>query len=97
MDLNPNRELQDIISNGDLEKLKRLLENGLDPDTKIGADTLLTKAVRYDNIIMVKLLVENGASLTKNDYFGRNPRIIAKLLKMHDIEKYLRRKQSSNY
>ena len=96
MDLSIERELQDIISNGDLQKLIHLLKNGLNPDTRIDTDTLLIKAIKYRNITLVKLLVENGANIIKKDLFGRTPRVLAKELKVRDIEKYLLKMQFLN-
>ncbi|XP_065850069.1 potassium channel SKOR-like [Euphorbia lathyris] len=63
-----------IILKGDSDLLKRILSNGIDPNSKdYDHRTPLHVAASEGLYLMAKLLIENGASVLSKDRWGRTP------------------------
>jgi len=54
-------ELYTAILNGDTEKIKKLVESGVDVNTKIKGVMPMVLAVRYKQVEVIKLLESHGA------------------------------------
>lgn len=80
-------EIDDIIADNHIEKLKKLLDAGLDVNCRIdiidGA-TLLHMAVHRSSISIVKLLIEYGAEINSLDNYKETP--ISKVLTTLNID-----------
>ena len=76
---NNNREfyVNNNNINKSLEKLKILVENGLDPDIKVNGETLLHFCLKSRYGTIVEYLVDNGANL--NDIDNNNNNIVLNL------------------
>jgi ankyrin repeat protein len=62
-------ELFDAIKSNDLEKVKKLIENGVDVNTKNDKEEIpLTYAFEYENFDIMKYLIENGADVNVKMY-----------------------------
>ncbi|WCJ25172.1 Potassium channel SKOR [Euphorbia peplus] len=69
-----------IILKGDSDLLKRILSNGIDPNTKdYDHRTPLHIAASEGLHLMAKLLIKNGASVLSKDRWGRTPLDEAKM------------------
>ncbi|MBF01234.1 MAG: hypothetical protein CMP77_14845 [Flavobacterium sp.] len=58
------------ICKGDLETVKKFIEYGADVNEKSNGATPLMLAARYNQVEMIKLLLENGANLRLEDQKG---------------------------
>ncbi|KAL8200265.1 hypothetical protein R6Q57_011604 [Mikania cordata] len=62
------------VARGDIDYLKRILSNGIDPNSKdFDFRTPLHVAASQGSYIIVKLLVEAGASVLSKDRWGNTP------------------------
>ena len=80
-----DKQLIDASKNGDYEKVKKLLENGADANTKNDdGDTPLHESARNSYTDIVRLLLENGAK--QSDLFEKwnNNRIAKEFLEFPD-------------
>jgi ankyrin repeat protein len=69
------REAQD---QGSIENMKLCLEQGADPNTRDkNGNTMLINAIRLGNMLMINLLLENGAGLEHNGAFSKTPIMVA--------------------
>jgi hypothetical protein len=80
------------ISEADMKALELLIRFGLDVNYEWGIQggNLLTNAVQSGHLDQVRLLVEAGASVTRDSQYGRTPLYSAIIYGQKDIEDYLR-------
>lgn len=73
-----NQELLHASRNGDIKKVKFLLNSGANVNVH-GKDfeTPIMKAIEYYNNKIVMLLIEEGAKIKTQDILGRTPYLIA--------------------
>lgn len=62
--------LSSFAETDDLDAVKWLLENGADPNNTSTGETAIFKAIRNDNLDMVKLFVQKGAKVDVEDVDG---------------------------
>jgi ankyrin repeat protein len=86
-------DASDALYNSSVEQIKRLIERGLDVNSRLGDETLLMKAIKYNQYEIARLLIDNGADILLCDMFGRNALAIAKMTKSNDIFALLKKKQ----
>ena len=74
-----DESLIEAAKRGDLDEVKRLIENGADVNIKDNdGDTPLHYAASGGHLDVVKFLVENGADVNAKDKYGRTPLDVAK-------------------
>jgi len=80
------------IATNNKQALETLIEYGLDLDFDWGAGrgNLLTNAVQFGEIRIVRVLVESGASVNQESRTGRSPLYSSIIYGHKDIEDYLR-------
>lgn len=84
-----NKELKQILQDGEVEKLKELIGAGADLNQKVDGESLLIKAIKYNNLEIATLLIEGGASMNTMDMSHRRPVVLAKFYKHKAIQDYL--------
>ena len=85
-----NTPLMSAASNGDINAVKRLLNEGADVNAKNSDNwTALTKAARDGNTEIVKLLIEKGADVHAKAYKGYSALMVAALGGNTEIVKLL--------
>ena len=73
-----NIDLIEATSNGDLEMVQLLLENGANIEARDQrGETALMMAIRKDDLEMVQLLLEHGANIEARDQRGETALMIA--------------------
>lgn len=77
------------ISKGDVLAVKKFIEYGADVNEKSNDMTPLMIAARYNNIEIVKLLLDNGADSSIKNKNGFTALTFAKMSKAIDTENYL--------
>ncbi|KAL0284331.1 UNVERIFIED_CONTAM: Potassium channel SKOR [Sesamum angustifolium] len=71
---NPGAYLCTVVSKGDTDLLRRVLANGIDPNSKdYDHRTPLHLAASQGLYLMAKLLLESGASVFSKDRWGNTP------------------------
>ena len=72
-------ELSAAARRGDAETVKKLLDEGVDPNTKFRYDaTALTYACDHGHLEVVKVLLEHGANVNvKDTFYGSTPLLLA--------------------
>jgi ankyrin repeat protein len=82
------------IFGGDEDGLKLLIDHGLDVGYDWGerGGNLLTNAVQFGQMNVVRILIEAGASVTRDPEMGRSPLYSSIIYGHEDIEDYLRSK-----
>ena len=66
-------QLVNAAKDGDLDKVKDLIAEGVDVDSKNkGGTTALMMAARFDNLDIVEYLVEKGADVNAKNELGRS-------------------------
>ena len=77
--LTPAEQFQDAARKGDAASVKRLLDAGVDVNTKFRYDaTALFYACDAGNVDVVKVLLDHGADLTlKDTFYGFTPLMLA--------------------
>jgi ankyrin repeat protein len=67
-------DLHDAVLNGDVKRVKEMLEKGADPNARDEYDnTLLHLAASWGHVGIVKLLLGHGANLNAQNKYGRTP------------------------
>ncbi len=89
-----NKALIDFVGLGTFEAVQRALQNGADinchDDNGNVGDTPLMIAIRCQDVQMVSLLLNNGASLTTKNHSGQSAVAVALSVKNQDIINILR-------
>ncbi len=86
----PNQNLIDAIVRDDFEKIRNILDRGLDIDVDLGSRiTPLVLAIEYSGLNIISYLVERGADVNTVGPYGFNPMRTALQRGRHDIIKYL--------
>ncbi|RYJ44857.1 ankyrin repeat domain-containing protein [Flavobacterium beibuense] len=65
-----NTPLCNAICKGDVETVKKFIEYGVDVNETSNGKTPLMLAARYNNVEIIKLLVDNGAYVNAKDDKG---------------------------
>lgn len=77
--------LMELVVAGDLEKIKRVFENKVDPNMKDWhGNTALMHAIHRDNISMMQLILQFNPDLNIQDFFGRTALMI--IVQRRDVE-----------
>ena len=82
-------ELMEACEKGELEKVKSIIEKGLDIDLEYNNWTPLTKASEKGHLNIVKYLVENGAKINKENGHDWTALISASKEGLLEIVEYL--------
>lgn len=82
-------ELIKACEDGDLEKVKSIVEKVTDINLEYNDWTPLTKASEKGHLNIVKYLLENGAEIDKENGYGWTPLMCASMNGFLDIVKYL--------
>ena len=84
-------ELYDAAKKGNLKRLKKLAEQGMDKNHVGGndEDTALSIAAANDHLDIVRYLVEQGADMEKGDIGGWTPLMTASARGHLDVARYL--------
>ncbi len=69
-----DREFMSSVMEEDIERIKKLLDLGVNPDTIIWGSTALHKATMEQNIEIMEILLEKGANIDAKDDHGLGPR-----------------------
>jgi ankyrin repeat protein len=79
------------ISSGEEKALSVLIEHGLDVNYDWGEEggNLLTNAAQFGNLEIVRILIEEGASVERNPSVGRSPLYASMIYGHEHIEEYL--------
>jgi len=87
----PETKLHEASSNGDVEKIKKLIEYGVDVNAKEGNNkyTPLALSCQHGNIEAVKLLLDNGADIEARDHYNETALCIASRNGRSDIVQLL--------
>ncbi|XP_031619380.1 ankyrin repeat domain-containing protein 50-like [Contarinia nasturtii] len=87
---NPGQKLHTAARNGDVAKIKGLLESGMDVNIVDGGErTPLFVAAANGQIDAVKVLLENGADINKKNKYGRAPIFDATLNDFYNVVEIL--------
>ena len=65
-----NTPLCNAICKGDVETVKKFIEYGVDVNETSNGKTPLMLAARYNNVEIMKLLIDNGAKVSAKDEKG---------------------------
>lgn len=84
-----NEELMEACEKGELEKVKSIIEKGIDIDLEYNNWTPLTKASEKGHLNIVKYLVENGAKINKENGHDWTALISASKEGLLEIVEYL--------
>lgn len=84
-----NEELMEACEKGELEKVKSIIEKGIDIDLEYNNWTPLTKASEKGHLNIVKYLVENGAKINKENGHDWTALMCASMNGHSDIVEYL--------
>ena len=85
-----NSPLHDAVKNGDVDEVRKLLENGANPNVKNGyGDTPLHEAVLENSVEIVTLLMDNGADPRIGNNAGMSPLALSKMTDSPDVQKLL--------
>jgi ankyrin repeat protein len=75
-----SNELIDAVKNGNLDKIKFMVENGFDVNAKVKeGSTALNAAIQLDSdlsvnkLMIIKYLIDNNADVKIKDYYNREP------------------------
>lgn len=82
--------LLNAIVGGDLEAVKLLVDAGVDVNKKINGKTPLMYAARYNQVGIVKYLIDNGAKVNLKCKNGYTALKYAEFSKAFDTQKYLK-------
>lgn len=82
--------IMQAVWEGNVDKIREMLAQGMDPDIEFDGRLLIHTAAETGNLEMVKLLVENGASLERCNIFGETPLFVAMNCYQEEVAAYLR-------
>ncbi len=77
------------IVKGDIDTVKKMIALGQDVNEKSNGKTPAMYAARYNKVEILKVLVKNGANLSKKCDQGHTAKDYAKLSNAQDVLKYL--------
>ena len=85
-----NKEWKDATKHSDLEKVRRLLENGADINSKDEyGQTALMKAAHRGQVELIRLLIENGAELNTTAKYNLSALMLSLIAGHPDVARLL--------